>query len=134
MLELYIGGYAQGKLEYVREKLSHQLCVIDCACEDVFLQNVPEGQVPVLYHFHSYIRNMVFQGTVSEEVMRILLVKLFMRFPDCIIISDEVGNGIVPLNRDEREYREVLGRALIEIAKKADRVERIVCGLGERIK
>lgn len=34
----------------------------------------------------------------------------------------------------EREYRERLGRFLIEVAKRADRVERIMCGIGQRIK
>jgi adenosyl cobinamide kinase/adenosyl cobinamide phosphate guanylyltransferase len=34
----------------------------------------------------------------------------------------------------EREYRERLGRILITIAAKADRVERVICGIGQRIK
>ncbi|MBP6421033.1 MAG: bifunctional adenosylcobinamide kinase/adenosylcobinamide-phosphate guanylyltransferase, partial [Agathobacter sp.] len=42
--------------------------------------------------------------------------------------------GIVPLDSFEREYRERLGRLLCEIAAKAERVERIVCGIGQRIK
>ena len=50
------------------------------------------------------------------------------------IICDEVGNGIVPMDAFEREYRERLGRFLIEVAKRADRVERIMCGIGQRIK
>ena len=41
---------------------------------------------------------------------------------------------IVPLDSFEREYRERLGRLLCEIAAKAERVERIVCGIGQRIK
>ena len=54
--------------------------------------------------------------------------------PDCILICDEIGNGIVPIDRFEREYREQVGRILIEVAKRADRVERITCGIGQRIK
>ena len=56
------------------------------------------------------------------------------KHPDTVIICDEVGNGIVPLDSFEREYRERLGRLLCEIAAKAERVERIVCGIGQRIK
>ena len=51
-----------------------------------------------------------------------------------IVISDEVGNGVVPVDKDEREYRERVGRCLIRIAEAASRVERIMCGLGQRIK
>ena len=54
--------------------------------------------------------------------------------PEIAIICDEVGNGIVPMDAFEREYRERLGRFLIEVAKRADRVERIMCGIGQRIK
>ena len=56
------------------------------------------------------------------------------KHPDTVIICDEVGNGIVPLDSFEREYRERLGWLLCEIAAKAERVERIVCGIGQRIK
>ena len=34
----------------------------------------------------------------------------------------------------EREYRERLGRMLVEIAKRAESVERVFCGIGQRIK
>ena len=54
--------------------------------------------------------------------------------PDCILICDEIGNGIVPVDAFERMYREQVGRILIEVAKRADRVERVICGLGQRIK
>ena len=60
--------------------------------------------------------------------------KYLEKHPDTVIICDEVGNGIVPLDSFEREYRERLGRLLCEIAAKAERVERIVCGIGQRIK
>ena len=66
--------------------------------------------------------------------VRALTGQLLLEHPDCIIISDEIGNGIVPMEHEEREYRELTGRLLCELANKADRVERIVCGIGERIK
>ena len=54
--------------------------------------------------------------------------------PDCIIISDEVGNGIVPADAFEREYRERTGRILVELAGRADEVVRVVCGISQKIK
>ena len=56
------------------------------------------------------------------------------RHPDCIIISDEIGNGIVPLDGFEREYRERTGRMLVELADRAEEVIRVICGIGQRIK
>ena len=56
------------------------------------------------------------------------------RHGDCIIICDEIGNGIVPVEAFEREYRERTGRILIQLAKKAEEVERVICGIGQKIK
>ena len=66
----------------------------------------------------------------AEEDARAILAER----PEIAIICDEVGNGIVPMDAFEREYRDRLGRFLIEVAKRADRVERIMCGIGQRIK
>lgn len=51
-----------------------------------------------------------------------------------IVICDELGNGIVPIKKQERIWREQTGRLMIELAKQAERVERILCGLGQRLK
>ena len=56
------------------------------------------------------------------------------RYGECAIICDEIGNGIVPGDRFEREYRERTGRILIDLAARAERVERVICGIGQRIK
>ncbi|MBQ7677077.1 MAG: bifunctional adenosylcobinamide kinase/adenosylcobinamide-phosphate guanylyltransferase [Lachnospiraceae bacterium] len=50
------------------------------------------------------------------------------------LIADEVGRGIVPIERSERKLRDLIGRTLIEAAKAADAVCRVTCGIGERIK
>ena len=51
-----------------------------------------------------------------------------------LLISDEIGYGLVPIDDFEREYREFHGRVMTELAEQADCVERIVCGIPQRIK
>ena len=51
-----------------------------------------------------------------------------------MIISDEIGNGIVPVDAFERDYRERTGRMLITLASQADEVVRVICGIGQKIK
>ena len=46
----------------------------------------------------------------------------------------EIGNGIIPLEPFEREYRERTGRILVELASRAEEVERVICGMGQKIK
>ena len=110
-MELYIGGYKQGKLKYV-------------------LTKYPNAENRVCNDLHLWIREMLQEGQDAElEVIRYIEEN-----PDCILICDEIGNGIVPVDAFERMYRAQVGRMLLEVAKRADRVERVICGLGQRIK
>ena len=54
--------------------------------------------------------------------------------PSVCIICDEVGSGIVPIDKNMRDYRELVGRVLCRLAQKSDEMERITCGVGMRIK
>ena len=53
---------------------------------------------------------------------------------DLIIVCDEIGCGLVPVDAFEREYRESVGRICTELAKNADEVYRVTCGIGNRIR
>ena len=43
--------------------------------------------------------------------------------PDCIVICDELGCGVVPMDYEDRAWRERTGRLLCDLAAKADRVD-----------
>lgn len=49
--------------------------------------------------------------------------------PDVILICDEVGCGVVPVEPAQRARREAVGRLCCRLAERAERVERIFCGL-----
>ena len=51
-----------------------------------------------------------------------------------IIVSNEIGMGIVPVDSLTRLYRDIVGRANQEIAKKADEVFLVVSGISMQIK
>lgn len=128
-MELYIGGYAQGKLEYVmRTHSGEEMEVMDGNTVCVF--DNPTDKRVVVNHFHGLIKKLLEQGENPKPELELFLKE----HPDCIIISDEVGNGIVPMEQKERDYRERLGRILIILAAKSERVERVICGIGQRIK
>lgn len=50
------------------------------------------------------------------------------------IVTNEVGLGIVPDNRLARFYRDLQGKVNQLIAKEADEVHFIICGLSQRLK
>ncbi|MBM2832544.1 MAG: cobinamide kinase, partial [Dehalococcoidia bacterium] len=53
---------------------------------------------------------------------------------DFIVVSNEVGAGIVPVNRLARVYSELLGQANQTVAAKADEIYLMVAGIPVRVK
>lgn len=127
-MRLIIGGYAQGKLQYVLRKYPLETHIVWDGCELPELE-VQEKTV-ILNHFHNWVKVRMQDGGHPEtEILQFL-----EKYPDGIIISDEIGNGIVPMEAFEREYRERTGRILVELAARAEEVERVICGIGQKIK
>jgi len=51
-----------------------------------------------------------------------------------IVIATEVGGGVVPVDRAEREARERAGRLCCLLAQRADAAVRVFCGIPTVIK
>lgn len=60
--------------------------------------------------------------------------RLIEKNPDVIIIADEIGCGVVPVEKRDRDLREMCGRLNCMLAERADSVIRVVCGIGRVIK
>ena len=120
---LVIGGRAQGKLEYVLEhtKFSESDLATDFA---------PAHTSRIFYRMHEAVRETLGGGgNPLDELTRLMDAN-----PGIVIICDEVGGGVVPIDPFEREWRETVGRLCFEAAQRADIVERIFCGLPMRLK
>lgn len=153
-MELYIGGFAQGKLEYVQNKKAEEAIsiamVIDCAQsgyqktlqsidnkiknENADVNNIANvNDIVIINHLHLWVKDLLREG-MEEAAVQSTILSWVATHPNTILICDELGNGIVPLEKMERIWREQTGRLMIELAKQAERVERILCGLGQRLK
>ena len=60
--------------------------------------------------------------------------KFLPLFRDSILISREIGSGIVPMDPEERAWRERHGALVQKIAAQSKCVVRIFCGLEEVLK
>lgn len=106
---LIIGGACQGKTEYAK---------------------VQFGGKEIINHYHLKVKEQLKGGKDPlAEAEKLLAEK-----EKCVIISNEVGYGLVPVDAFEREYREMSGRVNCYLAGKAQQVIRVVCGIGTRIK
>lgn len=126
-MRLILGGAHQNKLAYVLavENITLQQVVRGekCALEDV-------KNSKILYGFHLLVRRILQQGGDPAA----FLEELLRDNPEIIIITDETGCGIVPIDAFEREWREVTGRLCCILAQRASRVERVFCGIATVIK
>ena len=130
-MELVIGGRAQGKLEYAKQNMANQnYLVLDGQDLEIDFSKDHGEESLIINHLHLFIRKSLEEGGNPEKEIKDFISK----YKNLIIISDEIGNGIVPIDSFERDYRERTGRLLIELAKEADKVTRVFCGIGQVIK
>ncbi len=111
---LVIGGAFQGKEEYAR----------------TYLKKEDKASWRIISHYETVIRGQYLEGKdPAKELERLLLTEC-----DICLVADEVGRGVIPLEREERKLRDVIGKTLIKAAREATEVHRVTCGIGERIK
>jgi len=118
---LIIGGSRQNKLQYVLQKTGCK----DCNVVEDFESAKDFEDVGILYNLHYAVREAL--NTNLDPFLEIN--DIVSENPDIIIICDEVGCGVVPISPDERLWRETVGRICCHLSGKADRVERIFCGI-----
>lgn len=104
-----IGGTYQGKTAYVKE-------------------HFPGYKIENEYHLKVKEQMQSGKNPLREAE------KLLEEDRELIVISDEIGYGLVPTDGFERTYREMSGRVNCYFASQAEQVIRVICGIGTRIK
>lgn len=124
-MRLVIGGAHQGKLQWVLDQTREAVVLDGASCP------IDSGQkADILNRLHLLVRRLLEQG---EEPWR-FVEELLCKNPGIIIICDELGCGIVPLQAFDRRWREETGRICCALARRAKRVDRVFCGIGSPIK
>lgn len=125
-MRLIIGGAFQGKLEFALGLMGRD-ADIAWGDEDSFEMAFER---PIICRFHEYVRRLLREGRDVEAY----LAELEEKNPEAVIVMDEIGYGIVPVDPADRRFREEAGRTGQRLAGKAEAVYRVVCGIGTRIK
>ena len=74
-------------------------------------------------------------GVIADyNNMQTMVQELLEKNPNVVLVSEEVGYGIVPADAFERRYRETVGRICTELAAGSSKVTRVVCGIGMVLK
>lgn len=109
-MKLYIGGAYQGQ-------------------EELAIAENPGGEI--FADFHNTIRSAVLEG---KQEPRAFARRFCEDNPRAVVVANEVGAGVVPIEAADRAFREAVGRALCVIAQEAESITRCVCGIGVRIR
>ncbi len=109
-MKLMIGGAYQGKTAYASQNFTDMKIIDD---------------------YHNIVQEQLEQGLDPMEEAKKLLIE---ETSHLLIICNEVGCGVVPMSKKEREWREAVGRVSCYLAAEAEEVIRVFCGIGSRIK
>ena len=128
---LVFGGAYQGKLEYVLDKF-------DMTAEDVYRCS-RDGELDlsktVIYGLEEFVYWCTENGVEAKEVLAGRFTSDELQpYADKIFIANDVSQGLVPMDATDRAFREMMGRTLLYLAKEADEVHRVFCGIGQRLK
>jgi len=118
MLVLVVGGSFQGKSDFAKS-----------------------FGMPVMDNLHQKVREMMEESKINlnraiHQANDMVYDKILniARKHSGVIVCDEIGCGIIPAEKFERDYREITGRILCEIAKMADEVYKVEAGIAMKIK
>ena len=128
-LILVIGGAYNGKLGFVKDKFNIEE-------EDIFIINDDLNDIYIDYS--KKVINAFQKFTYKLSLKNIDALDFILKnresFKDKIIICDDISQGIVPLKKEERFWRENTGKCLQYISNNSNIVYRVFCGIPMVIK
>ena len=134
---LIIGGMCQGKHDFCRSKYPDAEVIEHY--EERIRDELKEGKDPVS-EAEKWLNEisvvMEMDGTDSAIHLSMDTENRFkeQKPRELVIIMNEVGSGVVPMDKDDREWRESVGRVSCLFAKRADKVYRLFAGIPQRLK
>lgn len=122
-MRLIVGGAFQGKTAYaVSAGMARPEEITDgavCELEELY-------RCKCIRHFHLWVKRALEAGWSLDTLDQ----KLAKRNPELVLITDELGCGVVPVDAFDRTWRETHGRICCLLAARAGEVHRVLCGIG----
>lgn len=124
---LIFGGAYQGKQDYALETYGLSAKdVYQCDMESMVIN----FDKKVIANLERFILACIKEEVSAKECLEDNIEKL----RDKIIICDDISQGVVPVDKTERAWREMTGRTMTYLGQEADEVIRVFCGIGTRVK
>lgn len=153
---LITGGAYQGKLEFAEKLYTEKRHETEKLCLETEIGSIPEKsvgkehlqretaviidgeqaipehlkQAHIITRFHLWIRALL----KEEQNPYLIIEELLKENPDVMITLTQLGCGVVPIEKFDRNYREVVGRIGCMLAERAEEVYLVNCGIAQRLK
>lgn len=127
-MKLIIGGAFQGKGDYAKETYGGTVC--DCRLPENKDKLDLDLSCDIIDGLEAYTRLCAEEGLEAADRLRAHEAELAGK----VIICDDISQGLVPMDPLERAWREMNGRTLLYLAGIADSVERVFCGIPQKLK
>lgn len=132
-MKLIVGGAFQGKRDFafrLTEKEPGCALLADGETDSLELAL----QCDILCGFQEYVRRFFMDEENGMQRLREFIDRLIAENPGVIVTANELGCGIVPVEKRDRILRERSGDACRLLAGFSDEVYRVICGLPVLIK
>lgn len=124
-MKMVIGGAWQGQLEWAKAHYETKDWIDGktCPMEAIF-------SCGGICDFQEYVKRLLQEGQDAKKFAD----KLISLNPEVVIVSNEIGYGLVPIDAFDRRYREETGRVCTCLASYSEQVVRVVMGIGSVLK
>lgn len=116
---LIIGGAYQGKLDYAKSALGVTE-VYTCTGGEI------DFSKPCIYQIEEFTRVHPDPVAYFKENRE--------KWQNCVLICRDIFCGVVPIEAEDRAWRQRTGRLCQFLSCEAEQVSRIFCGLEQRLK
>lgn len=123
-MRFVIGGLGQGQLDYV---LKDSTLTLNDVADGECCTLAEAAEKRIITNLHLLIKRLMQKGENTEVIFSLI-------DESKIVITDEIGGGLVPVDAFERAWRENVGRICGRLAQQAQLVERVYCGLATVLK
>ena len=104
---------------------------------EAILQNAKSGRVVLVDCLTLWLNNLMMENEdiqYANEKIAELINAVQTVEASVVLVSNEVGTGIVPENKLARAYRDLVGSVNQAVARAVDRVDMVVAGIAVTIK
>ena len=123
---IVFGGAYQGKTDFVKERFG-------LADDDIF-ECTEDGLFDLDRKAVSHLERFILKRIRDGNEVFGYFEEIADKLKDKIIICDDIYCGVVPIEKEQRLWRDNVGKQMQIFCREADEVYRVYCSLGERLK